>query len=511
MLFSSYEFILLFLPICLAGYFLLAKREYIRTSLTWLVLCSLFYYSWWNYIYLWLMISSIVFNYFWGMLLSRKQKNHLFLIIGIACNLFLLGYFKYSNFFIENINALFGLGFNEKNIILPLAISFFTFQQIAYLVDAYRNETHEYDFLQYTLFVTFFPQLIAGPIVHHKEMLPQFTVDLANRINAKNLLLGISVFSMGLAKKILIADHIAKYANPVFSAADMGIMISFIEAWQAALAYTFQLYFDFSGYADMAVGIALMFGIRLPMNFNSPYKPANIIEFWRRWHMTLSRFLRDYLYIPLGGNRHGSFSRHRNIFITMLLGGLWHGASWSFILWGALHGIYLIINHGWHFICKRNSWQELRNKYWYRFFAIALTFLAVMLAWVFFRAETLSGAVNILSGMAGLQGIEFPIEYLKEWENLGPFMQDMGVVFTDVLFKNLDSAWKLTALLLVVFILPNSLEIMSKYHITTDYSRETTSRILFKPSLAWALFVYLLLSTCILKLGRASDFLYFQF
>lgn len=302
-----------------------------------------------------------------------------------------------------NVNYVFYLGFNYTNIILPLAISFFTFQQIAYLVDAYRGEAREYSFLHYSLFVTFFPQLIAGPIVHHKEMLPQFAKNSTYKFHFSNFNIGLTIFIIGLFKKVVLADSIAIYSTPVFASADAGNNITFFEAWGGAIAYSLQLYFDFSGYADMAIGLAKMFGINLPLNFNSPYKSVNIIEFWRRWHMTLSRFLKDYLYISLGGNRKGS--KNLNLLLTMLLGGLWHGASYNFVIWGGLHGIFLIVNHGWQqFRHKVLNHDLKKSSKAGTLFSIGFTFLSVTVAWVFFRAESLQGALLIIEGMAGVNG-----------------------------------------------------------------------------------------------------------
>ncbi|MGR9037820.1 MAG: MBOAT family O-acyltransferase, partial [Gammaproteobacteria bacterium] len=350
MLFNSYGFIFLFLPVVLTVFFMIGKKEHHSIAIAWLVGASLFFYAWWNPAYLGLMLGSILFNYAIGISLSSdefKSSRKGILIIGITANLALLVYYKYANFFVDNLNALFGRFLYLDTVILPLAISFFTFQQIAYLVDTYKGETKELNFLHYCLFVTFFPQLIAGPIVHHREMLPQFERDSLYSINVKRHAVGYTIFAFGLFKKLVLADGIAAYAIPAFQAADAGIQLTLFEAWTGALAYTFQLYFDFSGYSDMAIGLAMMFGIRLPLNFNSPYKATNIIEFWRRWHMTLSRFMRDYIYIPLGGNKKGLVGRHLNLMITMLLGGLWHGAGWNFMFWGGLHGFYLIANHFW--------------------------------------------------------------------------------------------------------------------------------------------------------------------
>ncbi|MBT5260335.1 MAG: MBOAT family protein, partial [Nitrospina sp.] len=347
MLFNSYAFIFLFLPVTLLGFQLIGNRGHCRVAVSWLIGASLFFYGWWNPAYLGLILTSILFNYAVGVSLGSRPAKTV-LVVGIAANLGLLGYFKYANFFVDNINALTGSDIVLERIILPLAISFFTFQQITYLVDTYRGETQECDFLRYCLFVTFFPQLIAGPIVHHREMMPQFAKDTFCRLKAKHLAVGLTIFSVGLFKKVILADGIAVYSTPVFDAAEAGVILTFVDAWCGALAFTFQLYFDFSGYSDMAIGLGRMFGIILPVNFFSPYKASNIIEFWRRWHITLSRFARDYLYIPLGGNRKGTLLRFANLMITMLLIGLWHGAGWTFVIWGGLHGSYLVINHGWH-------------------------------------------------------------------------------------------------------------------------------------------------------------------
>ena len=363
MLFNSYIFISLFLPITLTGFYLIGGQGHHRAATGWLVCASLFFYGWWNPAYLGLILGSVLFNYAVGVLLGNRDTKNLrvILALGIGGNLGLIGCFKYANFFVDNINLSFGSDFHLETIILPLAISFFTFQQIAYLVDAYRGETKEYNFLHYCLFVTFFPQLIAGPIVHHKEMLPQFAKDVIYRLKHENIAIGIAIFVLGLFEKVVLADQVAVYATPVFNAAEQGLDLTFFEAWSGALAYTLQLYFDFSGYSDMAIGLARMFGILLPLNFHSPYKALNITEFWRHWHMTLSRFLRDYLYIPLGGSRRGQTQRYINLMITMILGGLWHGAGWTFVAWGTLHGFYLIVHHGWRAFRKAIN-QDLNRR-----------------------------------------------------------------------------------------------------------------------------------------------------
>jgi len=337
MLFNSYEFLFGFVPIVLLGAHFLAGRGQQRLGVAWLVGMSLFFYGWWNPAFLGLIVGSVVFNFLVGSYLARHRLARgarLTLLGGILVNLGAIGYFKYAGFLVSAAGHAIGTNWETSGIVLPLAISFFTFQQIAYLIDAYRGETEEDDLLNYFLFVTFFPQLIAGPIVHHREMLPQFLRRGATRLRPNHLAVGITIFAIGLFKKVIIADGMAGYATPVFAAADRGFALTFPEAWSGVLAYSFQIYFDFSGYSDMAIGLARLLGIRLPINFFSPYKADSIIEFWRRWHISLSRFLRDYLYIPLGGGRAGVPARYRNILITMLLGGLWHGAGWTFIVWG---------------------------------------------------------------------------------------------------------------------------------------------------------------------------------
>ena len=339
MLFNSFEFIFIFLPIVFFGYFSLCSWRLTVASKLWLVSGSLFFYGWWNPLYLPLILTSALVNYAVGRRLSGPAPEWVtqrtLLIIGIAFNLSLLGYFKYTDFLIGNVNALFSTGVPLTRIALPLAISFFTFQQIAYLVDSYRYEAREYDLLNYLLFVTFFPQLIAGPIVHHREMMPQFASRRHMVKRYRNIASGLFIFGIGLFKKVVLADTFAEWANPGF---DTLPALSLVDAWATSLSFSFQLYFDFSGYTDMAIGGALLFNIRLPVNFDSPYKAVSIQDFWRRWHVTLSRFLREYVYVPLGGNRAGGFRTNVNLSAVFLLGGLWHGASWMFIIWGALHG-----------------------------------------------------------------------------------------------------------------------------------------------------------------------------
>jgi D-alanyl-lipoteichoic acid acyltransferase DltB (MBOAT superfamily) len=402
MLFNSYSFIFLFLPVALFGYFVLGRWGNLAPVI-WLALASLVFYSVSNWQFVLLLLASVAFNYAVGLLLVARKLDPALrsaaLTVGVAGDLLVLGYFKYAGFLAANLDAMFSTGV-AVNILLPVGISFYTFTQIAFLVDAYRGDVARYALPHYALFVTYFPHLIAGPILHHKDMIPQFERAETRRPNPHLILCGLIIFAIGLFKKTCLADSIQPLVGIAF-----GVNVpSFDQAWIGALAYTFQLYFDFSGYSDMAIGISLMFGIFLPLNFNSPYKATSIVDFWRRWHMTLSQFLRDYLYIPLGGNRHGRILRYVNLMITMLLGGLWHGAAWTFVIWGALHGAYLCVNHAWN-----NYGPAVKPRYARpaNVAAFILTFLSVVVAWVFFRADSLSSAIYVLSRMADPTQITF--------------------------------------------------------------------------------------------------------
>lgn len=497
MLFNSYIFIFLFLPVTLIIFFAIGSRGNHQIANSWLVVSSLFFYGWWNPVYLFLIIISILFNYFIGIFLCKKSKhqnkisvnNRLLLTTGIVINLGLLVFFKYANFIVGTSNDWLGTAFNHHQIILPLALSFFTFQQIAFLVDANRGETSEYNFIHYCLFVVFFPQLIAGPIVHHRDIIPQFKNEAIYKVNLNNLAVGITIFTIGLFKKVVFADGIATYATPVFSAAFQGIAPSFLEAWCGALSYTMQLYFDFSGYSDMAIGLGWMFGIKLPMNFFSPYKSVNIIEFWSRWHMTLSQFLRDYLYIPLGGNRKGILRRYINLMITMLLGGLWHGSSWMFVFWGGLHGFYLIINHLWRAMQKTQGRDKSGSTILGTTMARCLTIFAVVVGWVFFRAEDLNSAKLIINGMFGINGFK------------------LGIL--------LDSVWKgyiwIIVLSCIVLLLPNSLQLLSRFNPALSDNIESPFRFYWKPNFVWGITIAVMFSLAILSFSQVMEFIYFQF
>jgi len=485
LLFNSFEFIFLFLPICFLGYFLLVHRQAHRKAKLWLALASLFYYSWWKVSYLPLILGSMVFNYYIGNRLTKVEnhnlKTKLVLWFAVLSNLALLGYFKYSDFLIENINQAFSSSIDLLHLALPLAISFFTFQQIAYIVDSYQGETKEYDFLNYMVFVSFFPQLIAGPIVHHKEMMPQFEDSGNQRLKLQNVCLGLFIFSIGLFKKVVIADTFAKWATIGY---DHSVSLTLVEAWVTSLSYSLQLYFDFCGYTDMAMGAAFLFNIELPPNFNSPYKATSIQDFWRRWHMTLSRFLRDYIYIPLGGNRKAEFRTLNNLMTTFLLGGLWHGAGWTFIFWGFLHGAGLIVHRVWNgFGYRLPKWIA-----WF------VTFQFVNIAWVFFRATSWSDAIKVLKGMAGMNGVILPEKLAGPLQFLGQW----NIQFSAGNYPELMS--KTTLLLIFVFLVvvgwfKNSLELKDEFQIN------------FKTVLFSAFFFVV----AVLSMNRLSAFLYFNF
>lgn len=489
MLFNSYTFIFGFLPITLIVFFSLAKFRFITAATAWLVIASLAFYTYWNVAYLPLLLISIFVNYQIGRRIERTKPRtapaKILLGAGISFNLVLLGYYKYANFFVTSLSQFIHTDWAIPTIILPLGISFYTFTQTAYLVDAYRGETKNYNWLTYSLFVTFFPHLIAGPILHHKDMLPQFQRRRHFVFSYKNLVLGSTLFVLGLSKKVLIADNLLPWVAPVFDHANT---VTFLEAWIGALSYTFQLYFDFSGYSDMAIALGWMLNIRLPSNFNSPYKATSIIDFWRRWHITLSNFLRDYLYIPLGGNRKGEIRRYANLLSTMLLGGLWHGAGWTFLLWGGLQGLFLIVNHLWH----RVGISLPKVLGW------AIAFVSIVFSWVLFRAHTWQDAWEIWQTMAGLKNFTLPTAYqgflrwlsplgvqFKPWREL-PYLPSLG---------GEKSLIVLAIMLLCVTQLPNTQEIMLR----------------FKPTWWWAVPLGTMAAFCFISLNQVSEFLYFQF
>lgn len=500
MLFSSYTFLFQFLPATLLA-FVAARRHSPRAGIFVLAGASLFFYGAWRPVYLLLLLASIGTNYSLGLLMSKPRRRRAVGTLGVVLNLLVLCYFKYTGFILDSISTVSGTPLPFSSVVLPLGISFFTFQQIAYLVDVMRGAKVERDVVSYTLFVSFFPHLIAGPLVHHAEMIPQFKRSRTTR-SAVFAARGMAIFAAGLFKKAVIADNLSQFVSPVFAHLDAGGGVTAPWAWLAILAYTLQIYFDFSGYSDMAVGLALLFGIRLPINFRSPYQAASIIEFWRRWHITLSRFLRDYLYIPLGGNRLGRQRRYVNLMTTMLLGGLWHGAGWNFLIWGGLHGLYLGINHLWH------DWREGRK----RSFALrpvtsgvswAITLLAVVIAWVFFRARTLAGASAMLGGLFGFDGAGTayrPSGVLR--------VMDLPILVGPQPLLLIGGGIVTLAFAIALF-LPNVSEIFGY----REYRRppEPGGCVRWQPNMAWALFTALALSTSLFGMWQHLEFLYFQF
>nr|WP_233410699.1 MBOAT family O-acyltransferase [Rugamonas sp. CCM 8940] len=506
-MFNSFSFLLLYLPAVLAGYFLLGRLGRLgglggRWPAAWLALASLFFYGFWDWRYLPLLLGSIICNFAAARAIGaapgagRKRR----LVLAVAANLLLLAYYKYANFFIDSAQAL-GADWRDWNIVLPIGISFFTFTQIAFLVDCYHGQVREYRFIHYVLFVSYFPHLIAGPVLHHKEMMPQFADPALVRPQASHFAVGLSIFVIGLAKKILLADQLSPLVGPVFAS---GAQPALLEAWIGALAYTFQLYFDFSGYSDMAIGLSRLFGVKLPLNFNSPYQSADIGEFWRRWHMTLSRFLRDYLYIPLGGNRGGAKRRCRNLMLTMLLGGLWHGAGWTFVVWGGMHGVYLVLHQGWRRLAgaRPANWR-----------GGALTFLAVMLAWVVFRAPDLHTAGNILAALVGGNGVGLP----HGLAGLAPVLAHLGLqpAFDGIRWIDFGALGvpTLAFAALLAFLAPNTQEIFFQYEpaIERIFHRVRWPAIAWQPGAVWSLGMTALFVYCLFSMNKVTEFLYFQF
>jgi alginate O-acetyltransferase complex protein AlgI len=494
MLFNSYAFILGFMPLTLLLFHGLRAAGLARSSIGLLALLSLGFYGWWNPIYLLLIVPLIAANFALAASIvprdgRRPRAAKPLLVLGLVLNLATLAYFKYANFFVDNLNAVAGFDLVLGKVVLPIGISFFTFQKIAFLVDAYRGKVDRLNFVDYVLFVTFFPQLIAGPIVHHSEVIRQFREQAV--VSMPTIALGVTIFTIGLAKKVMLADTAALYASPVFDAVASGARPDALTAWGAALAYTAQLYFDFSGYSDMAIGAGLLFGIRLPVNFASPYRAESIIDFWHRWHITLSRFLRDYLYVPLGGNRKGRARRYVNLLITMVLGGFWHGAGWTFVIWGSLHGFYLVVNHLWRAL--RGSFgrgSELSTTLGRRL-GQTITFVAVVIAWVFFRSEDVGSAVQMLLAMAGNNGAARP--------------------------ESVDSAAALvvsTALLAIAWFAPNTQELTGYEGPEGAYAATEARRpppLRWQPSAGWAVAIGGLFGIALMLMSKVSEFIYFQF
>ena len=497
MLFNSLTFIFIFLPVVFLVFIVLERFKLYKSALFWLTISSFYFYGYWQPKYILLIVGSIICNYTLSRVINTGvYYRRIILIIGVAGNLSLLGYFKYTDFLISSISSVVDLNISGQNIILPLAISFFTFQQIAYLVDVYRGLVKEHNFLNYCLFVTFFPQLLAGPIVHHSEMMPQF-LGKYKLINYDLISKGIFIFCIGLFKKIVVADFFGTWADIGF--ADVSVLTT-TQAWITSFSYTFQIYFDFSGYTDMAIGIALIFGIQLPENFNSPYKAKNIIDFWRRWHITLSRFLRDYLYIPLGGNRKGLFLKGINIMVTMVLGGLWHGASYTFIIWGFLHGTYLLINHLWVYISNLNlAFVSKNNSPLGSYISHVITFIAVVFAWIFFRAASVSDACIVVKKLFNTSQA---VSYSFSFVDIENYFKNDQISFAQYLFINPDGQ------LICMFFL------IIAYLVVIFFKNSNQLVEIFLPTLSKAAFVAItlvILITLNVYMVTPNDFLYYRF
>jgi D-alanyl-lipoteichoic acid acyltransferase DltB (MBOAT superfamily) len=499
LLFNSYEFVFAFLPVAWLGFEALRRLRRERLAQWWLTFASLFFYGWWNPRFLPVLLVSMSTSYAIARRLVARPDDHSWrrkalLVAGISFNLLLLGYFKYSNFIVENVRSAFGIEATLDRIVLPIGISFYTFQKIALLVDSYRGAVRRLAPGPYALFVTFFPQLIAGPIVHHSEVVPQFEAAHAGPVWDR-LAIGSTLFVAGLFEKVVLADTAALASDAVFAAAAHGTVPGLADSWIGALSYALQIYFDFSGYSNMAIGLAWLFGIRLPINFASPYRAVSIADFWKRWHITLSRFLRDYLYIPLGGNRCGRLRQRANLVLTMLLGGAWHGAGWNFLLWGALHGAFLVAHRTWteHAPRLRAGGSPWPSR--------LLTFLCVVVAWVPFRAPDLASAARLYAGLLGMKG---------------------SILSASLLRSPIESALWIGILLSMAWFAPDLHAWMGAHgpglptpgypNAFDDAGAGAPPRgMRWRPSRIAAVAVGVALFVCVVKMNDTSPFLYFQF
>ncbi len=541
MLFNSYEFIFAFLPLTIAVFYVLGAFSR-AWSLRWLILASFFFYAWWRPLNVLLIAPSILVNFALARMLlrlgddaQRRRARTALLVVGIAFNIVFLGYFKYTNFLGNTINDVFGANLILTQIILPLGLSFITFQKIAFLIDVHSGRIKSFTLRDYCLFVLFFPQLIAGPIVHYREMMPQFH-DTTSRFDKQNFAVGLTLFFFGLFKKVVLADNIALLVTPIYEHATAGQSTSLLMAWMAAIGFTLQIYFDFSGYTDMALGAARCFGIRLPPNFNSPLKASSIIDFWLRWHMTLTRFLTAYIYNPLvlaltrrrlAAGRPGFSAKHATVgafvqllmfptLMTMFISGFWHGAGYLFVVWGLLHGTYLTINHGWRVIASKLWPDKARYARIMNPVGLVLTFVAVATSMVFFRSATMPAAVNVVKGMIGLNGIALPQAIYEGLGSIAGILAALGVVpeagsgrdFIMLIFL-------LPVLLIIALACPNTLQMLARYEPALGVKAPTPStgpRITeWNASVPWAIGVSIIVAVGIISLGGQSEFLYWQF
>ena len=549
MLFNSYPFLFVFLPLTFIGTFWIGAYSH-KLAILWLGAASLVFYGFWDPTFVLLLLGSIVSNYFFGRWIDHCRKaggagntNEAFvsriLFVAILINLLVLGYFKYSNFFIGAFVEAFGNSFVPFDIILPLGISFFTFTQIGFLVDVSRGLTAEASLGRYLLFVTYFPHLIAGPLLHHKQIMPQLLKPDVFRFNAQNVSVGLTIFVLALAKKIFLADSLSEIVEPIFNSANQGKAPMLIEAWVGSLAYALQLYFDFSAYSEMAIGLSLIFNVRLPLNFNSPFKAHNVIEFWQRWHMSLTKYIYEYLYTPITTRFMriglGKAPLVENLYtvvlptmITFLIIGLWHGANYTYLAFGALHGLYMVINYRWQALKKKKRWKPQGAMY--TLLCCLLTYTAVVIALVFFRAENVSTAVTMIKGMAGLNGLSLPLTAQPVFA-LFPFKWLADTIVFQGLIPN--EAFTLNPLVAVLSILigqaivwglPNMHQLMCRFDtVTEDLSKNpkqqlaNSSKILARVS--WhlntsnAIVIGLLFVVLVVAMAtnKPSTFLYYQF
>jgi alginate O-acetyltransferase complex protein AlgI len=518
-IFSSPEFLFLFLPAALVGTFI-ARRISQGHALLWLGLSSAIFYGWWHPPSLILLVASITFNFLAGERIRTAPTEGAagrYLGFSVATNLLALAYFKYAGFLASALTSASGTATDFTAPILPLGISFFTFTQIAFLVDMRRTRSANSSFPSFWLFVTYFPHLIAGPVLHHAQFIPQFRRRRAFTITWTSLAVGLSLLTIGLAKKTLLADPLGAYASSVFDDAAAGAAPLLVESWIGAICYTFQLYFDFSGYSDMALGISRVINLRLPANFLSPYKATSIVEFWRRWHVSLSTFLRDYLYIPLGGNRKGPWRTKLNMFLTMLLGGIWHGAGWTFILWGAFHGVLLVLNHSWRNLTGHRL-AEQRSGPISRLASGMLTFMLVLVGWTLFRSADLDTAVRMMKGLCGFNGVSVPpglASFLPEALSRALNVATEGMFAGSATLRNMGIN-RLLLLLpvasVIVWWMPNTAEIFRRRSVIALAPMLTSARYpRWRPTVPVSLLAGSLLALAILAINARSEFLYFQF
>jgi alginate O-acetyltransferase complex protein AlgI len=542
MLFNSPEFLLGLLPASLLVFFCLGGLGRHRSAILWLTIASLFFYGWWNVWYVPLLLCSILLNFLVGEKL-RASGGRFWLVFGVVGNLLVLGYYKYIGFLAEVVSDAAGLNWAIPHVVLPLAISFFTFQQIAYLVDCHAGLVKETSLLNYAAFITFFPHLIAGPITHHKEMIPQFQSERIFSPQPLSLALGTTIFVVGLFKKVAIADVIAQYANPVFDAAASNQPLTAIDAWIGAFAYTLQLYFDFSGYSDMAIGAGLLFGIRLPQNFASPLRAANIAEFWQRWNMTLTRFITSYIYNPivlawtrsrtrgklpliqLGRTTPGAFVWLLLIptMISMTISGIWHGAGYQFLFFGALHGAYIVAYRLWREV-KMRIWPNRRTGFPFgRSLAIALTLTCVVASIVLFRSASATAAIHMFSCMFGANGIVVP----QGWANLPVVSALVNVLNLKVGYQMFPYSYPLMLiipLLILVLAAPNIYELMGDYEtalvakqakprVNANSWRLSSRDFRWRPSLGYSALIGILAFVTLTRIvsNAPSEFIYFRF